>query len=245
MNELSVHTASDQLSQIKRWPTTRSKAWVSRFVDSASHDDNIMAIVAVGSAVRPAVSSVDLDLVVVYRRSQRLKGDPPIEVDCRAYQLSQIDALLLSGNDMLGWAIKFGCVLFERNSYWSSFAASWQGRLPLPPVDVARQRAEDAFCRLASVAELGDFDAAHEQAVSYVTHLARAELLERKVYPASRPELPQQLRDIGFHEIARWLELLIDPAANHQEQITQLLQSRRLTKACSRRRPVRPTSRRG
>ena len=73
MNELSVNTASDQLSQIKRWPTPRSKAWVSRFVDSASHDDNIMAIVAVGSAVRPAVSSVDLDLGPLY-------GVPSVDV---------------------------------------------------------------------------------------------------------------------------------------------------------------------
>ena len=42
-------------------------------------------------------------------------------------------------------------------------------------------------------------------------HLAREELLKHKVYPASRPELPAQLRQIGAHEAADCLQRLIDP----------------------------------
>src|SRR5438445_11508782 len=39
------------------------------------------------------------------------------------------------------------------------------------------------------VFELGDRNAAHEQAVSYLTHAARSELLRKRVYPASCSDL--------------------------------------------------------
>ena len=49
---------------------------------------------------------------------------------------------------------------------------------------------------MTKVFEIDDFNAAEEQAISYLTHVARMQLLQRNVYPASRPELPAQLRDV-------------------------------------------------
>jgi hypothetical protein len=50
----------------------------------------------------------------------------------------------------------------------------------------------------------------HEQAVSYATDVARLELLKNGIYPASRPELPRQLRRIGARDAARRLARLPD-----------------------------------
>jgi hypothetical protein len=50
--------------------------------------------------------------------------------------------------------------------------------------------------------DIGDHDAANELAVSLLTHLARAILIDRGVYPASRPELVAQLREAGDAELA-------------------------------------------
>jgi hypothetical protein len=88
---------------------------------------------------------------------------------------------------------------------------------------------------------LGDTDAAYEQALSYVTHIARAKLLKRRVYPASRPEIPRQLRAVGCVRIAQWLESLIDRTTVDSEHIAKLLKSRDLRNSCTRRQLRRRT----
>jgi len=235
MSKMALRPASESGDAIRRWPTLRSKAWTLQFLSEASDNDNIIAIVAVGSAVRSAVPSVDLDLVVICRESVNLRAKPPLEIDLRAYLADHVDEQIARGNDLLGWTVKFGRVLLQRDGYWDGVEESWRDRLPLPAADVAAQRAAQAFHRLTSVLELGDLDAAEEQALSYVTHLARAELLKHNVYPASRPELPAQLRNIGALPIADRLEQLIDPAADHATEISKLVEGRHLTGDCTRR----------
>ncbi len=194
-----------------------------------------MAVIAVGSAVRPSVQSVDLDLVVICRESTRIKAKPPVEIDLRAYLASRVDELIQDGNDLLGWTVKFGCVLFQREGFWDTVIETWLERLPLPSAEVASQRADESYRRLSNVFELGDTDAAYEQALSYVTHLARAKLLKRRVYPASRPEIPGQLRAVGCVRIAEWLERLIDRTTVDSEHIAKLLKSHDLRNSCMRR----------
>jgi hypothetical protein len=199
-------------------------------LDEASNDDNIIAVVAVGSTVRPEVPSVDLDLIIICRDPAYLNAKSPIEIDIRMYQAGQVNEQIAQGNDLLGWAVKFGRVLFQRESYWDRIVESWRDRLPFPSADVAARRASEAFRRLTNVLEVGDVDAAHEQALSYATHLARTELLKRKVYPASRPELPGQLRSVGCYQVADCLERLIDSTADHSKQISELVESRLQTR---------------
>lgn len=221
---------------IRRWPTPRSKEWTLQFLKEAADDDNINAVVAVGSAVRPAVPSADLDLVVICREPSDMRARPPLEIDLRKYRVDQVQQELARGNDVLGWAVKFGRVLFQRNRYWDALVESWRNTLPLPSPDVATERANEALHRLMKVLELGDADAAEEQALSYATHLARAELLKRNVYPASRPELPLQLRKVGADEAADCFAQLIDRTVEHSKQISMLVETRRLPSGCTRRR---------
>lgn len=233
MSEPYTDSTRQPDEQIHRWPTPRSKSWTASFLDSARGDKNIVAVVAVGSAVRPSVPSFDLDLVVICCEPAKMRAKPPIEIDLRAYAADHVDALIRGGNDYLGWAVKFGQLLFQRERFWNTVLEFWHDRLPFPSAEVASRRADDAFRRLNNVYELGDADAAYEQALSYVTHLARAELLKRRVYPASRPELPGQLRAIGCLRIAGWLERLIDGTTADTEQITELLKSRRMGSVCT------------
>jgi hypothetical protein len=62
--------------------------------------------------------------------------------------------------------------------------------------------------------------------VSYLTHLARAELLERGVYPASRPELASQLRASNRIHTAEKLEHFLQ---NDRIEIARIDEVLRLT----------------
>lgn len=209
MSEALEASSSAELNVIERWPTARAKIWLGSFLEAARREENIVAIVAVGSAIRRGTVPVDLDLVVLAKDVAELKLKPPIEVDLRAYPINQVDSLIANGADLIGWAITFGKVLFQRHSSWDQIVGKWKGRVPLPSVEVAGKRANEALRRFKNMGELEDQDAAFEQALSYVTHRARAELVKRGVYPASRPELPGQLREVGAVDLADALQRLV------------------------------------
>ena len=220
----SRNLSGGALAQILRWPTERSREWICKFLTSAPANESILAVVAIGSAVRPNVSSDDLDLIVIAAEATPLQISPPIEVDLRLYSAAIVDAQIASGHDLLGWAVKFGRVLFQRDHYWDRMVGSWQDRLPLPSAALARERAAGAHERLVKVLEFGDADAAHEQAVLYLTHLARAELLDRGIYPASRPELASQLRVSSRCQFAEQLDRFLQDDRTEKARIDQLLQ---------------------
>jgi len=225
--------SSAEVPEIRRWPTPRSREWTLQLLKKAANDENIAAVVAIGSAVRPAVPSADLDLVVICKEPSEMRARPPLEIDLRKYRVDHVQEKLAAGDDILGWAIKFGRVLFQRNRYWNDLEESWRDRVPLPSPHVATKRANEAHCRLKKVLDLQDIDAAEELALSYATHLARAELLKRGVYPASRPELPSQLRKVGAEEAADCFAQLIDRTADHSKQISGLVEKRRLAGSCT------------
>jgi len=217
--------ASDQ---VLRWPTRRSREWTEAFLRSARSNANITAVVAIGSGVRHDVPSADVDLVVICKDPHVFNAAAPMEVDLRTYSRVEVDVQLKSGNDMLGWAVRFGRVLFQRDCFWDEVVRSWRHRLPLPSSKLARERAAAAFRHLTNVFKAGDADAAHEQALSYLTHLARAELLDRGVYPASRPELAEQLRGIGSARLAEWLDRLLHGGSSGLSEIDALLNEERI-----------------
>src|SRR5438045_4571366 len=196
-------------SQILRWPTFRSQEWTERFLDRAVRDPNILAVVAIGSAVRPNVPSVDFDLIVVCREPDLFEQIRPIEIDLRVYPAAEINRQIAAGHDLLGWTVKFGKLLYERDNFWTKICDVWKDDLPFPSPTLARERAVSAYRRLVNVLNIGDTCAAHEQALTYLTHIARAELLDKNVYPASRPELPEQLSMVGQDGIADCLEYLL------------------------------------
>ena len=191
--------------------------WTESFLASARDDLSIAAVIAIGSAVRPNAVTADLDLVVICREPLNLSRSRPMEVDLRVYRADDVDRLAAEGHDVLGWAIRYGQVLFQRSGFWDMTLSRWNKTLPLPSPETPRVRARETRRRFLNVLEIGDLDAALEQAVSYLTHLAWVELLERGVFPASRRELSSQLRYIDSLVLADSLESLLDADSEQPE----------------------------
>jgi hypothetical protein len=179
-------------------------------------NQNIWAVVAVGSAVRSNVPSEDLDIIVLCQDRDQLKERAPIEVDVRSYNLAEVEPGLVRGDDLLTWSVLFGCALFDRADTWKEIVTRWRGRIPLPDPSVARDRAAIAKTQLDTMEEIGDENALLDLRVSYLTHLSRAALSESGVYPASRPELPGQLRQAGHQALAGQLETALAERAERQ-----------------------------
>lgn len=194
------------LVSVLRWPTDDARRWAERAFSRLCSDPNIAAVVLFGSAVRPVESSFDFDCLYIYQGDKPVVPPAPIEVDLRGYAADQVDTLIQNAHDLLIWSIRFGKLVCERNEYWTDLVARWNSVLPFPSAEVAEDRALKAERLLQYAMATGDEDAVVEQLVTAATHRARAALLRAQVFPASRPELPDQLRTIGEHELAENLK---------------------------------------
>jgi predicted nucleotidyltransferase len=199
--------------RIHRWPTGRAKQWLSSFLDRARRDPNVVAVVAVGSSVRIGVASDDLDVVVLCRDPERFRERAPIEVDLRRINIDCVDESIRAGRDLVIWAVRFGRSLFDRENIWADIVRNWKNRLPVPDSGVSLQRARTTFQRMEEMRAIGDENAFDELQVSYLTHRAWARLTSVGVYPASRPELPGQLRSIGEGSLADDLDVALSERA--------------------------------
>ena len=190
------------LAAVQSWPSGRARLWTIDAVAAAKQDSAILAIVASGSAVRDVAMSDDLDLVLVYCKCPPKLPRPPIGVDLQQHEAAEVPQKLANGHDFLSWAVRFGRPLFERDQWWSRLRADWNDRLALPSAAEARKRARRAQQLHQEMQSLGDHDAATENYVSMLTHLARATLSDAGILPRSRPELADQLRQIGETPLA-------------------------------------------
>ncbi|MYC85486.1 MAG: hypothetical protein F4X18_08220 [Acidimicrobiia bacterium] len=152
--------------------------------------------------MRDVERSDDLDLVIIHRARYPELPRPSIDVDVRYYEETDVLRRLASGHDYLSWTVRYGRVLFERDGWWTRLAADWRHRLLLPSAAEARERADRARRIYDDLMVIGDYDAAAEIRLSMLTFLARAALSSAGVFPRSRPELPDQLREIDDHDAA-------------------------------------------
>lgn len=197
---MTTETATER--PILRWPTDRSRRWVDDFLGRAANDPNLLAVIAIGSAVRPGVESEDLDLLAICRDRSGVSERPPIEVDLRKIALNRVEPSIRSGNDLLVWAVQFGRPLFDCEGLWAAVTRRWRHRLPLPDPEIADERAEAARKIMLQMQEIGDEDAVAEYRIAWLSHRARACLARAGVLPRSRPELPSQLRENGDAALA-------------------------------------------
>jgi hypothetical protein len=133
-------------------------------------------------------------------------SDHPIDVDIRVYGAAEVPELIERGHDLISWCLRFGYLICERGEYWSSLRREWNSKAPLPNAEIAAERERKAAALYEQLNRLGDAEAAHEQLLSVLTHRAWARLLRRGIHPASRPELPSQLRSIGEESLAAAIE---------------------------------------
>lgn len=198
------------LEALPSWPNTTTKRWVVSFAERVCGDPNTAALLAIGSIVRRATPVNDVDLVYICRAARPRFCPHPLDVDIRIYAAQEVGDLLSTGHDLLSWCVRFGYLVCEHDHFWTTLRQSWKDRVPLPNPAVAEQRAAQAQHRYEQLLNLGDIDAAHDQLISLLTHRAWASLLRHNVHPASRPELPDQLRALGEHSLANVLQLALD-----------------------------------
>ena len=191
---------------VRRWPTPTSFHWLSSFLERAEHDPNVVAVIVIGSAARPNVASDDLDLMVLCRDVKLFKDKAPIEFDVRKADIDSMETNIRSRQDLAIWSVRFGQPLLDKGGIWNGIVRRWNDQLPLPDPALALDRAAAARRRMDKMRTVGDEEACRELETSYRTHLARAALAKAGVQPASRPELPLQLREIGETVLASDLE---------------------------------------
>jgi hypothetical protein len=206
---LSLDAPLAATAGIRRWPSDEVRSWVEAFVVDAKGDPRICAIVGYGSAVRDVGRSDDVDLLYVFAGDGIEAATPPFDVDLRGFRMEDVDQRIAAGDEVLGWSLRHGLPLFERDGYWTELQARWAGRLPFPSADAAEERAARALKIAEGLAAGGDEGAAAELRLTALTQSARARLIRRGVFPLSRPELPRQVTSIGEWEIASELDVLL------------------------------------
>jgi len=159
-------------------------------------------VVLIGSLARTTHDPSDVDLLYVFDGEPVAFKDHPIDVDIRAYGTETFISQLSSQHDVITWALRFGRIICERDMFWSALISSFGGDLPLPSPDVTEERARRATEVYGQLVEIGDHDAALEQRISLLTHRGWTQLLRKHIHPASRSELPEQLRAAGETSLA-------------------------------------------
>ncbi|HEV7587581.1 MAG TPA: hypothetical protein VGO40_05575 [Longimicrobium sp.] len=208
MNDSSPHALDANLAAVRRWPSEDARRWVDQFVHRAAEDPRICAVVVYGSAARDVPESSDVDLLYVHTGDRITFDVPPVDLDLRGFPSETVDERIASGDEVLGWSLRFGVPLFQREGYWTELQTCWADRLPLPSAAAAEERAVRALNASEGLAAGGDEDAAAELRLVALTQRARARLIRSGVFPLSRPELPSQLTSIGEWEIASELHAL-------------------------------------
>ncbi len=199
---------------ILRWPTARSRVWLTAFLERVRRDPNVVSVVAIGSSVRPGVASEDLDVIVICRDANALVEKAPMEIDLRKVNFDCVEEKVENGHDLVSWAVRFGQPLLDNGRAWEDIVHRWRSRLPLPDPKVSMDRAKAMRKRMEEMRDIGDEDAFADLQVSYLTHRARACLAKAGVYPQSRPELPCQLRKLGELQLAGELEAILSEREN-------------------------------
>lgn len=197
---------TDRVAVIRRW-VGDSKRWLAAFLETAPSNCLIVAIVVIGSAVRERCHRrSDFDLLLIYR-GKRPVIDAPLEVDIRFVAIEGIGDQIAKGHEILCWALAFGTPVYDPERYWEHLQQSWSKRIPLPSAKEARARGQQTLARASQMLEIGDESAADDLVLAALTQFARERLIKEGVFPASRPELPDQLRKIDEHNpLARILE---------------------------------------
>ncbi len=184
--------AAYNLDSVRRWVGS-SRPWLTAFLADAPLLPQVVAVVAMGSAVRDrSHRRSDFDTLIVHTGS-RPSVKAPMEVDVRFAAAEQLDELVSTGNEIVCWALVFGVALFDPQDRWELLQTEWSGRVPLPSASEARSRATATLARAREMMEVDDESAADDLILAALTQLARERLINAGIFPASRPELPYQL----------------------------------------------------
>ncbi|MCH8994763.1 MAG: nucleotidyltransferase domain-containing protein [Chloroflexi bacterium] len=169
-------------------------------------------VILIGSVARNvATPESDVDVLVVTPEPLSRWG-----ASSRLHLLlltrSKFVGQLRSGDDFPQWVARFGRVLSDESGWWQRFLdepslAAW------PDWKRKREQGAQRLSFASRLYESGDCDNAQEEYLLSTGHVARSVLLRAGLFPLSRPELQQQLRDAGNDELADALKTLASDSA--------------------------------
>src|SRR5438105_961899 len=159
---------------VRRWPSQEAKEWVQSFVPKACSHPSVLAVIAFGAGVRTDCFTADLDLLVIYQAPKPAIKGRPIDVDIRWYERSQAESFIKEGQELLGWVVRYGELVCERNGYWTKLRHEWLDHMPFPSAAIADERVKRAWRLYRELSDMGDEDAAQEQRLVALTQEARA-----------------------------------------------------------------------
>jgi hypothetical protein len=161
-----------------------------------------------GSTARKRRTAIsDLDYHVIGKRPD--VSDLPGDVDVVATSAARFRSRLIEGDDYVQWTLRCGCILHDAGPMRSGVRLIvdmdlWpNGKRKLDSLAMHRAEAERLI-------QMGDQSAAHEQLRAMLTTAARGLLLQARIFPLAREELPAQLERVGYVPLARALRHAID-----------------------------------
>ena len=166
-------------------------------------------VILIGSEARNASNwRSDVDILVVHDDGARLplRSTPPMHLqqESRTRFLERVE----QRDDYPIWALRFGVPLHDPDRWWESQVGNENRHPHWPDWTTKVDRAVKRIRMATALLDTGDSDAAAEEFLYAASHIARAILLRRRVFPLSRPEIPGQLRPYD-PELARALDQLI------------------------------------
>lgn len=171
-------------------------------------------VVLVGSWARgrQVADISDIDLLVL---AHDCSADAQPDVQVIAIEPDELERRALEGDDFAQWALRLGRPLSGRDA-WAALKARLLPMAPWPRPEAKLAHAARKVVTARALLEMGDTAAATEEARYAASHLARGVLLAQGVFPLSRPELSQQLRDCGQDALAIALEATGVADAGHE-----------------------------
>ncbi|HET7444385.1 MAG TPA: hypothetical protein VFJ57_06975 [Solirubrobacterales bacterium] len=192
---------SDRVRAIEN--QSRPQLEITELLQTRAHEIGALAFALTGSTARAQRTKIsDLDYHVIGPRPPH--SDLPDDVDVYATDEVGMWRKLNQGDDFIQWTLRYGCVLFDTGVFQA--AMQRMSNAGLWPTSDQKFSRLDGHIRLARrLIAMGDRDAAQDQVRATLTSLARALLLQARVFPRARFELPLQLHEIGAGELGSTL----------------------------------------
>ncbi len=178
----------------------RSLRELHRLLTVRARDSGANALLLSGSTARGTRTEIsDLDYHLV--GEPVATSDMPAELDLHVVSARKLGERLREGDDFTQWSLRFGLVIFDDGVIRDAVREIVEHRLWPDPAR-KRQQAEKSLRIALAMVESGDHDAAIEQVRTALTLTARWHLLEHRLFPLSRGELPSQLQELGTADLA-------------------------------------------
>ena len=165
-----------------------------------------ISVILIGSVARSTqTSQSDLDLLVVGDRLPVVSRRPD-RLHVQILTTPQFIERLRAGDDFASWCVRYGVPLLTSDG-WLQIVNSPEAKT-WPDWRKKIRHAARRLTLAATLLEANDIAASAEEMLYGVSHTARAILLKNGVFPLSRPEIIQQLKDGNQEHLAVLLQAL-------------------------------------